>query len=239
MSRNPNGVTLKIGADDLQSTPNRILAEASKLFASHGFHGTSTRDIALAVGIRQPSLFHHFPTKHAILAALLDLDLDVLDRRIRLIVRSGESSAVKLHCHLVLDIVHILEFPFDVRGLYVKNEEVPDGSEFSAQRKKLAGVHKHIKSMVEIAITEREFVDIDPELVRQLVSAAFIGVMWTRGPSPSRRADKRANELPDFIVRGLLADPTSLDEVVDRSRRLQAVVTAELSVPRSPTSDSR
>lgn len=239
MSRNPNGVTLKTSADDLQSTPNRILSEASKLFALHGFHGTSTRDIALAVGIRQPSLFHHFATKHAILAALLDLDLDVLDRRIRLIDRSHESSAVKLHCHLVLDIVHILEFPFDVRGLYVKNEEVPDGPEFSAQRRKLAGVHKRIKAMVEYAVTKGEFVDIDPELVRQLVSAAFIGVMWTRGPLPARRADKRADELPNFIVRGLLADPSSLGEVIEHSRQLQAVVTAELSPTRTPTSDSR
>ena len=44
---------------DWSSTRGRILLEASLLFAQRGFFGTSTRDIADAVRIRQPSLFHH------------------------------------------------------------------------------------------------------------------------------------------------------------------------------------
>ena len=54
-------------------TRERILREASRLFARKGFHGTSTREIADAVEIRQPSLFHHFPTKRDIMAALIGL----------------------------------------------------------------------------------------------------------------------------------------------------------------------
>ncbi|MFD8382255.1 TetR/AcrR family transcriptional regulator [Streptomyces sp. NPDC059679] len=44
------------------STRRRILTEAALLFRRHGYRGTSTRQIAEAVGIKQPSLFHHFPT---------------------------------------------------------------------------------------------------------------------------------------------------------------------------------
>ena len=53
------------------TTRERILTEASRLFAERGYDGTSTRQIADAVGIRQPSLFHHFASKQAIMEELL------------------------------------------------------------------------------------------------------------------------------------------------------------------------
>src|ERR1041384_363145 len=58
------------------STRRRILAEAASLFRRHGYRGTSTRQIAEAVGVKQPSLFHHFPNKQAILEELLAISLD-------------------------------------------------------------------------------------------------------------------------------------------------------------------
>ena len=47
-----------------------ILNHASRLFLSYGIAGTSTRMIANAVGISQPSLYAHFATKEALTNAL-------------------------------------------------------------------------------------------------------------------------------------------------------------------------
>lgn len=54
------------------STRERILTEALDLFAKSGYGGTSMRDLARQVGIRESSLYNHFPGKAAILEAIVD-----------------------------------------------------------------------------------------------------------------------------------------------------------------------
>jgi TetR/AcrR family transcriptional regulator len=50
----------------------QILDVAAELFSQRGFAGTTTRQIAAAVGTSETVLFRHFPTKESLYAAILE-----------------------------------------------------------------------------------------------------------------------------------------------------------------------
>ncbi|MFC6294309.1 TetR/AcrR family transcriptional regulator [Lactiplantibacillus daoliensis] len=58
-------------AEQLAKTHQAILDAARKLFLKHGYAATSTRDIANAIGITQPALYHHFKDKEVIFLAVI------------------------------------------------------------------------------------------------------------------------------------------------------------------------
>jgi AcrR family transcriptional regulator len=50
-----------------------ILAAAEEIFAAQGYRGASLQTIAERVGISQPGLLHHFPTKEHLFVEILDV----------------------------------------------------------------------------------------------------------------------------------------------------------------------
>ena len=54
------------------SVRERIIEQATRLFAERGFDGVSLQAIADAVGVRKPSLLYHFPSKDALREAVMD-----------------------------------------------------------------------------------------------------------------------------------------------------------------------
>ncbi len=55
-----------------RNTREAILEAALDLFAERGYFGTSTRELARVVGVRESALYHHFESKDAIFHALID-----------------------------------------------------------------------------------------------------------------------------------------------------------------------
>lgn len=57
---------------DKKSTKERIFEAAVHLFSTKGYSGTSMRDLAKAVGIKESSLYNHYAGKDAILESVLE-----------------------------------------------------------------------------------------------------------------------------------------------------------------------
>ena len=53
-------------------TKDKILDASIDLFSEHGYDGVSIRRIAGEVGIRESSIYNHYPNKQSILKAILD-----------------------------------------------------------------------------------------------------------------------------------------------------------------------
>lgn len=82
----------------------QILDEAQRLLVAHGLHQVSTRQIAEAVGISQPSLYAHFPTREAIVVELCCRAFAKLqDRLARAAAEPGDPAArlYRLGCEYV------------------------------------------------------------------------------------------------------------------------------------------
>jgi len=68
-----------------------ILAQALRLFGEFGVQHVSTRQIAAAVGISQPSLYAYFPTKHALVAEVYNHAYSRLTARMQAVADEGSG----------------------------------------------------------------------------------------------------------------------------------------------------
>jgi TetR/AcrR family transcriptional regulator len=78
-----------VDVKNVAGTRDTILAVASHRFAERGYAGTSLAEIADDVGIRTPSLFHHFPSKLELYRAVL---LDAFDDWFALVHETTASA---------------------------------------------------------------------------------------------------------------------------------------------------
>ncbi len=75
----------------------QILDEAMRLFLEHGVQNVSTRDIARAVGIRQPSLYAHFNSRDDIAIKLSERAFEQLSARMAAAASSTGTPHQRLH----------------------------------------------------------------------------------------------------------------------------------------------
>jgi AcrR family transcriptional regulator len=203
------------------STRERILFEASNLFARYGYHATTTRQIAGAVGIQQPSLFHHFASKAAIVEALLGWDLDQALPYVEGLAAEGGSAAVRLYHYLCHDLAHLAGCPYNLSGIYA--EDVMGDPAFARWAGKRERVHAAVERILREGIDTGEFIDVQPALVRESIAGILVRALtlYSGGRHP---AGPLGDQIALLLLRGLLTDPSRFPEV--RRRALERQETA-------------
>ncbi len=123
----------------LDVSARRILEVALRLFAVHGFHGTSMRDLAKALEIQPSALYATFPSKDHLLAelvrigheahlgvlraALLAAGSDPRDQLRALVRANARFHATFPHAAIVInDELHVLPDPLAAPGLTLRRQ---------------------------------------------------------------------------------------------------------------------
>jgi AcrR family transcriptional regulator len=201
-------------------TRERILVESSRLFATRGFLGTSTRDIASAVGIRQPSVYSHFGSKHEIAAELLRRDLTAGVEALGRLAAAGGGPAVELYRYLLWEVRHVRGSAFDLRALYLG--EILDLPELEEGRRLNDTYTRRVEDLVRRGIAADDFLDIDIAFACTAIDAI---VLETIRGAATRTAP--ALDEPDlaasFVVRALLRRPSRLPAVRAAAHRHRPV----------------
>ena len=72
----------------------RVLTAAAERFVAQGYAGTTLRQIASDIGIKAGSIYHHFESKDALFAAVLDDGIRVMEAAFSAVDPIGEPGDV-------------------------------------------------------------------------------------------------------------------------------------------------
>ena len=154
-----------------------ILEVAGALFCSGGYSGTSTRQIADIVGLRQASLFHYFERKEDILSELL---YRTLRPALALSVWLGgecNDPYVALYTLAKFDCINLASSPNNVAALQLLPEV--RGEQFAPFWNDRDALRRGYAAPIRSIIAASE-VPLDPELTCDLVLGLVESVLTWR-----------------------------------------------------------
>lgn len=126
-----------------------ILDASAELFTTKGFATTSTHQIADAVGIRQASLYYHFPSKTEIFLTLLKSTIEPSSQLATSLGESDVSPTLRLWALVAAEARLLLSSRWNVGRLYqlpvAASEEFAD---YHAQRTELNDIFRSLASAI-------------------------------------------------------------------------------------------
>jgi AcrR family transcriptional regulator len=183
-------------------TREDILEAAAQVFRQKGFHGASMQDIAKAVNLQKPSLYHHVSSKQEILLALLDRALELLLERISAISDQDIPADKKLR-EMVRAYLQILAENTDLSAVLLfehRSLERKQHARHVPNRDKFEALWRNV---LQEGVAAKLFVCDDPALSTR----AILGILnWTitwYHPDGTLQIDEIADHYSDLLLNGL------------------------------------
>jgi len=172
-----------------------ILDAAAELFTTQGFASTSTHQIADAVGIRQASLYYHFPSKTEIFLTLLKSTIEPSTELATALGDSDACPSMRLWALVAAEARLLLSTRWNIGRLYqLPVAASPAFAEYHAQRTELRDLFRSLASSI-----------VGPDDPRaDLPFHIALSVIEMRGNDGTPAAPLSTDSLPPIAV--MLAD---------------------------------
>ncbi|HTT33949.1 MAG TPA: TetR/AcrR family transcriptional regulator [Methylomirabilota bacterium] len=190
------------------ATRLEILRAAGREFRVRGFAETGMRDIAEAASLSPANLYNYFKGKHEILFFCQDSSLDRMIAALDKARRMKTTAAVKLRFIIVSHLCCLLD---EVKGsaAHLLTNALPPRQ----QRYLVAKRDRYelgLRNLVAAGMRSGEFAPGEAALAaRAMLGALNWSVQWFSPEGPLSVAEI-AEALSDYLIRGLLAKPDSL-----------------------------
>ena len=214
--------------DHSAPTRDQILRAASRLFAEQGFHATSTRDIAAAVGIRQPSLFHHFSSKAEIMAELQRLEFETSIRVFEAARRRRASAGARLFGAVFTEVRRMISAPYDFTC--TTTAEVLNEPALADQRVLWEAIMGAQAALIAEGATSGELIEIDPDFASRGVDWLIEGVLTDARRRDDLDPSEFADQVASFALRALLAAGARRDKLRDDGLAMVEELEAEAGI---------
>jgi AcrR family transcriptional regulator len=137
------------GGGPSAAVPERLLAEATRLFAERGYDRTSVQEIVEAAGVTKGALYHYFGSKddllHEIYARVLRLQTERLDA---IAARSGVPVQERL-AEAAADVVVTSIENLDDTKIFFRSMHQLSPEKQKAVRAERRRYHEHFRALVE------------------------------------------------------------------------------------------
>jgi TetR/AcrR family transcriptional regulator len=152
---------------------SQILREAARCFGTRGFRGTTTRDVAHAVGITEAALYRHFAGKEAIYAAILDARMTVASVTDAVAPAADAGDDEQVFTRLAVAVLESVEA--DPSFLRLLLYSALEGHEMARPfyETRMRRVREFVSQYIEKRRREGAFRDVEPELAAR----AFVGMV--------------------------------------------------------------
>jgi AcrR family transcriptional regulator len=192
-----------------------LLDQATQLFAQKGYDATSLQDIADAMGVSRPALYHYVRSKEALLEMLVEqVSQGLADVLAELAGREDLTPTQKLRELTGLLVRQRAQHPAQFRILDQSENVLPETAStrhVEAKRRVL----REMTSIVEAGIASGEFLPVPPRTAALSVLGMCNWVAWWIKPDAA--VDPIVTTLTEFAERMLVhpgGRPTTPADVV-------------------------